>query len=565
MRRVAFAAVVLLALLPLVAPHAQAQQVRAWLDRDRIALGETATLNIEVEGTAAEGPDYSPLLGEFRLGGQTSRRSFEVDNGKTSARTLFGVQLQPRQQGTLEIPRLLVAGTRTEALTLLVTAPASTPARAGDDVFIESEADTQAPYVQQSVGYVVRLYFAVPLVNGSLEQPEPEGATMQRVGEDLRYAREIDGKRYTVVERRFLLVPERSGTLALPGAYFRGRSAGGFFDGLFGDGQRALHANGAPRVLGVRPVPANAPQPWLPLHSLSLRWKAAPGQAQAGAATTLVLEATADGATAAQLPELQLPPIAGAQVFPDPPDHDEAFTDGRPQTTVRRRFAIVPVHSGALRISAPTLQWWDADAGVARTASAPALQLQVAAAAVARSSSSATPPRDAATAPADAGWMRVPGVQGRVRPWAFTTVAFALLWLITFMWGLHRRPQVQADAEPGRKPARLRQALDTGDLGDVAEALCASMSPPAPDLDAVREALVDERQRAAVDALQQARWGAGDGSAARALLREAFARGPRWAAATKTDGSPLPPLYPVSGRTAATRNAGPDGRPRRWR
>src|SRR3546814_12672147 len=75
MRRAGFAsAFALLALLPLLAPQAQAQQVRAWLDRDRIALGETATLNIEVEGTAPEGPDYSPLLGDFRLTRSEERR-----------------------------------------------------------------------------------------------------------------------------------------------------------------------------------------------------------------------------------------------------------------------------------------------------------------------------------------------------------------------------------------------------------------------------------------------------------------------------------------------------------
>lgn len=570
MRRAHFVAMLgLLVLLPLFAPPALAQSVRAWLDRDRIALGETATLNIEVEGTATEGPDYSPLLGDFRLGGHTSRRSFEMNNGQGRARTLFGVQLQPREQGTLHIPRLLVAGQRTAPLQLEVTAPTATPARSGDDVFIESEADTTSPYVQQAVGYVVRLYFAVPLVNGQLEQPAPEGATMQRVGEDLRYSRDIDGKRYTVVERRFLLVPERSGTLAIPGARFRGQGAGGFFEGLFGDGQRALQANGAPRVLGVRPVPANAPQPWLPLHALSLRWRVAPGTAVAGEAATLVLEASADGASAAQLPELQLPPIAGAQVFPDPPETDESFEGGRPRSTVRRRFAVVPSRAGDLRVAAPQLQWWDADAGVARTATAQVLSLRVEAGqGVAPAAADASPHR-APAARDDGGWMRVPGVQGRVRPWAFATVVFALLWLITFMWGLHRRPHEQAEAAPARRrdgKDAVRRALDSGDLGDVAEALRASLSPPAPDLDAVREALADERQRAAVDALQEARWGAGDGVAARALLREAFARGPRWRQAPRSEEPLLAPLYPPAGAPrvspgpAATRSAGPSGR-----
>ena len=555
----------LFALLPLFAPPAHAQQVRAWLDRDQISLGETATLNIEVEGAATEGPDYSPLLGDFHLAGHTSRRSFAEVNGVARARTLFGVQLQPRQQGTLAVPRLLVAGQRTNALSLEVTAPASKPARSGDDAFIESQADTLAPYVQQAVGYVVRLYFSVPLVNGELDQPPPDGATMQRVGEDLRYAREIDGKRYTVVERRFLLVPERSGTLAIPAAQFRGQAAGGFFDGFFGRGQRTLQASGPNRVLGVRPIPANAPQPWLPLHALSLRWKLAPSRASAGAATTLVLEATADGATAAQLPELQLPPIHGAQVFPDPPDFDETFENGRPRTTVRRRYAVVPSRAGVVRVAAPRLPWWDANAGVARTATAPTLELQVAAGANLPQVGGAASPRPVASPGDDGAWMRVPGVQGRVRPWAFATVVFALLWLITFMWGLHRQPKPATADAPARRSdgaGGLRQALDTGDLGDVAEALCASRSPPAADLDALRASLADERQRAAVDALQDARWGSGDGTVARTLLREAFARGPRWQPASGEGPEVLAPLYPVSPKPAATRSAAPGGRPR---
>src|SRR5690606_35832424 len=48
-------------LLVLAALPAQAQQVRAWLDRDRIALGETATLHIECE-CAIELTSYHPTL-----------------------------------------------------------------------------------------------------------------------------------------------------------------------------------------------------------------------------------------------------------------------------------------------------------------------------------------------------------------------------------------------------------------------------------------------------------------------------------------------------------------------
>jgi len=136
------------------------------------------------------------------------------------------------------------------------------------------------------------------------------------------------------------------------------------------------------------------------------------------------------------------------------------------------------------------------------------------------------------------------------------TLLFAGLWLLTLLWGLHRSAPtakaVGAAAPPGlpRRAAGMtdlaafKRALDTGDFGEVAAALCALARPPATDLDEVRARLADPVQRDAIDALQRARWGGGDGTAARGLLRGAFADGPRWQAAPKKAASPLPPLYP---------------------
>ena len=545
----------LLALL-LAAP-AHAQQVRAWLDRDKIALGETATLNIEVEDAGAQPPDYSPLRRDFELSAHSSRRSRAMVNGRSVARSLFAVALAPRHEGVIGIPPLAVGGTHAPPLTLTVTPPAAAPARAGDDVFIEASADAQSPYVQQAVGYTVRLYYATPLVSGTLEQPAPEGASMQRVGQDLRYRRSIAGRDYTVVERHFLLVPERSGTLEIPPARFEGNGVAGFFDDLLGNGRRELRSTGPARVLEVRTPPANAPQPWLPLHGLSLRWRDAPGQTRAGDAFTVTVEASADGASAAQLPEIVLPAIYGAQVFPDPVQSDDSIVGGRPRTRVLRSFSIVPTAPGPLVVPSPRIGWWDVEAGVARTASIEPLRVEVA-----PGGGSATSPSvpagggaaaDAGTA-SDGDWIRIPGVQGEVRPWAFATVLFALAWLLTLAWGLHRHAPVPAAGEtpearrprPPRDHRALRRALDVGDLGEVADALCAAAGPGVDDLDAVRGLLADGDQREALDMLQRARWARGDGTAARQALREAFKRGPSWkkdAAKDRADAG-LPPLYP---------------------
>lgn len=549
----AFAMFLLLALLSLDA----SAQIRTWVDRDRVAAGETVTLNIETTSTTTAEPDYAPLMSDFFLSGHTSRREFVMENGRSTIRTLFAVALRPRRDGIITIPALQVGSLRTQPIPLTVApAAARRPAHAGDDVFIESEADDDAPYVQQSVGWVVRLYSVAPLISGQLDQPAPDGASLQRVGDDAQYQRDIGGRRYNVVERRFLLVPERSGELVIPPAHFEGRGAGGFFDDLFGDRGGALEAQAAPGTLQVQAVPANAPQPWLPLQNLQLRYQSTPQDLRAGSAATLTLEAVADGATAAQMPELQLPAIDGVQVFAEPVQADERFVDGRPRVKLTRRFSLVPSREGQVRLSGVQMNWWDVRAGNARTTRLPPLSWTVAPGSSV--SSAVVPEPSAAESPAGSNasgtqTSSLSDLGGANRAWVLAALLFAALWLFTLVWGLHRgegakvaakRNSASADAAPAKPHVDLKRLLDRADLGEVADGLCSVAQPPARDLDEVRERLDDPRQRQAVDALQRARWGGGDGVAAREMLRRAFASGPRWRTEGSVEASPLPPLYP---------------------
>ncbi|HZX78621.1 BatD family protein, partial [Lysobacter sp.] len=500
----AFALFLLLALLSLDA----SAQIRAWVDRDRIAAGETVTLNIETTSTTTAEPDYAPLMSDFFLSGHTSRREFVMENGRSTIRTLFAVALRPRRDGIITVPALQVGSLRTQPIPLTVApAAARRPAHAGDDVFIESQADDDAPYVQQSVGWVVRLYSVAPLISGQLDQPAPDGASLQRVGDDAQYQRNIGGRRYNVVERRFLLVPERSGELVIPPAHFEGRGAGGFFDDLFGDRGGALEAQAAPATLQVQAVPANAPQPWLPLQNLQLRYQSTPQDLRAGAAATLTLEAVADGATAAQMPELQLPTIEGVQVFAEPVQADERFVDGRPRVKLTRRFSLVPSREGQVQLAGVQMNWWDVRSGNPRTTRLPPLSWTVAPGSAA--SSTVLPAPSAANSP---GGINASGTQpanvtdlgGANRAWVLAALLFAALWLFTLVWGLHRGEGVKAavkpdpalpDAEPARSHVDLKRLLDRADLGEVADGLCSIVRPPARDLDEVRERLDDPQQR----------------------------------------------------------------------
>lgn len=543
--RMALRVTTMLVLL-LAAIVAQAQ-TRAWLDRDRIALGETVTLNIETDQLVGV-PDYNPLLKDFDLSGHSSRRQVEISNGQTRTITLYAVALRPMRDGVIGIPALRIRNQLTQPLTLTVAPNVVAASRARGETFIESEVDDPDPYVQQPVRFSVRLHSAIPLISGQLDQAAPEGATLQRIGDDLQYSREVGGRRYFVLERRYLLIAERSGTLTIPGARFQGHGVGDLFDELLGNRRRALDTAAPSRTMYVRAVPANAPQPWLPLRDLRLRYTATPQQVRAGEATTVAVEAVADGASAAQLPELQLTAADGAQIFAEPARIDESFAAGRPQATVTRRFSIVPARAGTLRVAGPRLAWWDVDAGAARTAMLPTLTLQVAPGV---GNFAAPPPAPADAASADDGRIRVPGVQGRILPWALATVLFAVLWFVTLWWGLHRQPHATATptaaaapATSGAAQAHFKRVLDAGDLGEIADRLCALAVPPVDSLDELRGRLDSEPQRAAIDMLQRARWAGGDAAAARTAVRAAFKHGPQWRQSAPSKPEPLPPLYP---------------------
>lgn len=555
----AFALVAIL--FPLLAHAAP----RAWLDRDSIRMGETVTLNVETDARGGSEPDFSVLDANFRRLGTSSNTQLSWVNGKQSARTLWAVALEPRTEGVIGIPALAVGNSQTEALSLRVLPlPTGGSAAAGDDVFLEVEAEPSDPYVQQQVRYTVRLYYAVTLLEGQLEEPQASGAQIRRLGQDAQYQKMLGERRYNVVERRYAIVPETSGALEIPGPQFRGRTLKTSGYGSLLSPSASLAARADALALEVRPRPAAAGAPWLPAQALGLTDESGdlPAQLQVGEPLTLTLRLSAQGLAAEQLPELALPAIDGAEIYPDQ-ESSQTRDDGQWLRGERvRKFAIVPTRAGTLALPAITIDWWDVANDRVQRAELPARSLRVA------DASGQVPVTPSATpgVETDAGGAAARAADPSTRmlvqaPWFWPALAaiFALLWLAT-LFARRRRLPAPANPMPAATssapvrhsdwPRSWNDALARADLAAAAHALVAAVQardPAARHLGDVTEQLADENQRAALVRLEQALYRPGtDAPGLVSGLRDAFAKGPRWrdGQVRSGDRDALPPLYP---------------------
>lgn len=478
-----FLVVALAASLPALA------HVSAWLDRDRVAPGDTVRLTLERDGQGGGDPDLAPLKNDFDILGQSSGSSVQIINGHMSSRRQLVLTLSPHHAGNLAVPSLAWDGERTPALLLMVggqgsaangaTADAGTPR-----VFLETTVAPKQPYVQAAVTVTVRLHTAEPLYQASLDLPQSGDALVQQLGDDRRSSETRNGRDYRVIERRYLVFPQHSGALKLDGAVLDAQvadhsaqdpSGGDPFGSIFGRDPfggtvtRPLRLHGAPIALQVRARPAAAGGgDWLPAQKLTLSAQWTPGKGiHAGDPLTLHLTLRAEGLTAAQLPDLgaRIAPPAGLRAYPDKAQLD---TDTKGDTVVGTRtqdIAFIADRAGPVTIPALHLSWWDTGADAPREATLAARTVDFLPAPGTASPAAAQPAppvslapsrTSPATGPAPAIAATAPGTAPRFAAvWPWLSLALALLWLATLAaWWWSRRARAPAKPAAARVPVR---------------------------------------------------------------------------------------------------------------
>ncbi|MFJ2411457.1 BatD family protein [Pseudomonas sp. NPDC087814] len=450
----------LLLTLALWASQAQAAGLVASVDRSRINSGETVELTVESNDVTLFGkPDLAPLDPLFEVSGTRQINQLTTLGGDNHATTRWIITLLPKENGTVVIPPLQIGELKTQPITLQVveTVSQNTEAQLAP-VFIETNLDQDSVYVQAQALLTVRVYHSVSLYDDSSLTPLQIADTrIEQLGESRTYEKVINGIRHGVIETRYAIYPQHSGTLTIPTQTFsatlveprpaQDNNPQGSKPG------KLIHVSSPELSLTVKAKPALYPAdaPWLPARSLTLTesWNPEPDHVQVGDSLTRSLTLKAEGLAGAQLPPLALSDIPGLRRYPDQPVLSNQNNDRGLIGSREDREALVPNRVGALELPAVELVWWNTHEDHLERTSLPARTLQV-----------ATNPSLIVDTPASPTVITAPD-NDSLWIWQLTSLILACTTLLGFglWWRARWQPAILRAAQTGPSPRTLLDDL----------------------------------------------------------------------------------------------------------
>ena len=418
--------------------------VSAQLSSQVIDELETVRLTIRASQThQTEQLDLSALEKDFHIMGTNTSSQYRFRNGREQSWVDYQITLQPKRTGDITIPNIQVGQDQTPTITLTVQ-PLTNETRdlINQLVFFEQKLSQQEIYVQSQLILSRKLYYSagVQLYSDLPGPPDIENGVVMSLGEPISSKTQRDGIDYGVLEQRYAIFPELSGTLAIPAinltASVRLTTNGRL-------SRKGVRIGTEPTTVNVLSVPPEYPsdQPWLPASEVTLYQRVEPeAQLEVGDTITHEMLVYIEGNVGSIAPPLELNVDEDAfRIYPQSPViNDEAQAN----TVVGSRLQtsnLVPIKPGDLQLPDVALTWWDTQANKVRVATWPSQLLNVAGHPM--EATNPAPPEEtmvqadahSPTSPLDNdGLMAINWV--KLLPWALTTIGIltAILAAIVF-------------------------------------------------------------------------------------------------------------------------------------
>ncbi|MFZ0827752.1 MAG: BatD family protein [Verrucomicrobiia bacterium] len=366
------------------------------LDRDTLALGETATLSLTFEGgqpQTAPSPDVSGL----QIINTGNSQNFSIVNGQMSSTVSITFSVSPKRTGEFVIPAMTV-DVNGQALTspplkLRVTEPNSPPPQAvnsGSEVaFMKLRLPKDKVYAGEVVTAQLELYFRQEVQNYGNFQINAlpvDGFTTGKLVEGPHRRVQIGNAVYTVVPAAFTLTAQKTGPVSvgpITGSVvvvLPASNQGGdpFFRQFFNNGeQKQISLAVDAQKIESLPLPAaNAPPNFNgAIGSYTMAVSAGPTNVAVGDPITVHVQISGRGA----LDALALPDQPAWRDFKAyPPTQNLKTTDqlGIEGTKTFEQI-VTPQNTDVHELPAFAFSFFDPDAGTYRTLTEPPVQLAV--------------------------------------------------------------------------------------------------------------------------------------------------------------------------------------------
>ncbi len=469
----------------LVSASNHSNSIKAYLDREEVYLDESVNLIVTFEGVATDvsgSPDLSILENEFDVVSESTQTSIRIQNGvsKVIQNWIYGIR--PKIKGSLTIPGISIGRYKTEPVKIKVKEFTGNVRKAGEDLFVEIEAKPRNPYVQSQVIFVARLFTAVDIAQGSLSDPVVSFADVEQLGSDRRYDSKRGGRNYDVIEKRYAIFPEQSGTHEISPVEFTG-VVSSYNQSTLQTQYRRERISSEPVVLHVRPKPPSySGKTWLPASDLQMSdsWGGHLPDLEIGRPETRKISIEAIGLRAIQLTSPDYEADGSLRIYSNSPTLNTHQTSW---ATVARRdeeFVFIPSATENVMIPEFRVVWWDVDENKEKVAVLPKMtnvQPTSGTAVPASSDSGAEPLASASTD------SHSPIVVESERVWMLISFGMLFTWLLTLAgWYYSRRKEAASRTDEietrdrhtltiRKSIGEIRKACRDNDAGRVAFAL----------------------------------------------------------------------------------------------
>jgi BatD DUF11 like domain len=500
----------------------------ATLDRNAIAVGESATLSLTFEGGKPSGiPNLQVPNLNIQSLGQSSQ--FTVVNGQMSSSVSYNYQVTASRPGDYVIPAIQVEVDHQTLTSQPLALRVSKGSGATGLAFLKLVPSKETVYVGEVFPIEIQLYLGTRQDSLQMPQIEGDGFIFGKMAQPTQGNTQVGNQMYTVGTFRVSAVAVKTGTLALGPAQCslvlyipintRGRSV---FDDFFGGGaqRKPVTLSSEPQTITVLPLPKENQPPSFngAVGNFSVTASASPTNLTAGDPITLRLQIAGKG-------NLESLPFPGGTDWSEfklyPPTSKTETSDALGISGVKTFERVVIPQSPELKeLPAITLSFFDPEQKAYRTLQTPPLPVNV------RPSSAAQPQptvlansKQAEEAPPTRDIVHIKPYLGAIvgleaplvmRPWFLALQGVPMVaWLSALIWrkrreALENNPRLRRRrlvAETVRKGSKELPRLAEAQEGEaffgtvfrlLQEQLGERLDMPA---SAITEAVLDERVR----------------------------------------------------------------------